>query len=436
MKLPLRTSYLIYIIAVHIVLVALTWQILKENKVWFIASEVLILISIILAIRIYRSFRQPSEFIASGIEAIKDQDFTVKFVPTGSYEIDTLVGVYNLMIDQLRQERTRQVEQRFFLDKLIEAAPIAILIFDYDERIADVNPKALQLLQCSADALLHQTLVDLDHPLLDSLKESSLPSGETRTLKTNGLETYRLLRGHFMDRGFQRQFLLIEELTAEIIETEKKAYGKVIRMMAHEVNNSIGAINSILTITEVELTDPDLKRAVGVAIERNDRLNRFMRRFADVVRLPTPNLSPANITELVQNVVQLMRSQADQKGVTLTVASIAEPVIVVMDAGQMEQVLVNVIKNALEACEPGQQVVVQVTDQQLSIRNNGQPIAIKSAGQLFNPFYSTKPTGQGIGLTLTREILLNHDFTFSLQSEADGWTVFRINYVSTSLSPA
>jgi nitrogen fixation/metabolism regulation signal transduction histidine kinase len=436
MKLPLRTSYLIYIIAVHIVLVALTWQILKENKVWFIASEVLILISIILAIRIYRSFRQPSEFIASGIEAIKDQDFTVKFVPTGSYEIDTLVGVYNLMIDQLRQERTRQVEQRFFLDKLIEAAPIAILIFDYDERIADVNPKALQLLQCSADALLHQTLVDLDHPLLDSLKESSLPSGETRTLKTNGLETYRLLRGHFMDRGFQRQFLLIEELTAEIIETEKKAYGKVIRMMAHEVNNSIGAINSILTITEVELTDPDLKRAVGVAIERNDRLNRFMRRFADVVRLPTPNLSPANITELVQNVVQLMRSQADQKGVTLTVASIAEPVIVVMDAGQMEQVLVNVIKNALEACEPGQQVVVQVTDQQLSIRNNGQPIAIKSAGQLFNPFYSTKPTGQGIGLTLTREILLNHDFTFSLQSKADGWTVFRINYVSTSLSPA
>jgi len=436
MKLPLRTSYLIYIIAVHLVLVALTWQILKENKVWFIASEVLILISIILAIRIYRSFRQPSEFIASGIEAIKDQDFTVKFVPTGSYEIDTLVGVYNLMIDQLRQERTRQVEQRFFLDKLIEAAPIAILIFDYDERIADVNPKALQLLQCSADALLHQTLVDLDHPLLDSLKESSLPSGETRTLKTNGLETYRLLRGHFMDRGFQRQFLLIEELTAEIIETEKKAYGKVIRMMAHEVNNSIGAINSILTITEAELTDPDLKRAVGVAIERNDRLNQFMRRFADVVRLPTPNLSPANITELVQNVVQLMRSQADQKGVTLTVASIAESVIVVMDTGQMEQVLVNVIKNALEACEPGQQVVVQVTDQQLSIRNNGQPIAIKSAGQLFNPFYSTKPTGQGIGLTLTREILLNHDFTFSLQSEADGWTVFRINYVSTSLSPA
>jgi nitrogen fixation/metabolism regulation signal transduction histidine kinase len=436
MKLPLRISYLIYIVAVHLVLVALTWLILKKNQVWFIASEVLILISIILAIRIYRLFREPSEFIASGIEAIKDQDFTVKFVPTGNNEVDALISVYNLMIDQLRQERTRQVEQRFFLDKLIGAVPIAILVFDYDERIVDVNPKALQLLQCSADTLLNRTLANITHPLLDLLRADNLPSGEARTLKANGMQTYRLQRGHFMDRGFQRQFLLIEELTAEIIETEKKAYGKVIRMMAHEVNNSIGAINSILTITEAELREPDLKRAMGVAIERNERLSRFMRRFADVVRLPTPNLSSTNITELAQNVVQLMRSQADQKNVTLTIASMAERIIVAMDVGQMEQVLVNVIKNALEACEPGQQIVVQVTDQQLSVRNNGQPIAPKSAGQLFNPFYSTKPTGQGIGLTLTREILMNHNFTFSLQTEADGWTAFRINYGLAPLAAA
>jgi nitrogen fixation/metabolism regulation signal transduction histidine kinase len=427
MKLPLRTSYLIYIIAVHLILVMLTWLVLLEKKVWFIVSELLILTSVYLAIRIYQAFREPSEFIESGIEAIKDQDFTVKFVPTGNYEVDALINVYNLMIDQLRQERIRQVEQRFFLDKLIEAAPIAILIFDYDERIADANPKALQLLQHPLDSLLTKTLTEVSHPLLNSLNSNNLPVGETRTVKTNGMETYRLLRGQFMDRGFIRKFLLIEELTAEIVETEKKAYGKVIRMMAHEVNNSIGAINSILTITESEVDEPDLKRAVGVAIDRNDRLNQFMRRFADVVRLPTPNVSPINIADLAQNVVQLMRPQAEAKGVTVTFAT-AENVTAVLDAGQIEQVLVNVIKNALEACEPGQTIAVQISDQQLSVRNNGQPIPAASAEQLFNPFYSNKPTGQGIGLTLTREILLNHGFTFSLQTEADGWTAFRVNF--------
>ncbi|QKZ11145.1 sensor histidine kinase [Spirosoma sp. KUDC1026] len=429
MKLPLRTSYLIYIIAVHLVLVALTWLVLREDKVWFIVSELLILASIYLAIRIYQAFREPSEFIESGIEAIKDQDFTVKFVPTGNYEVDALINVYNLMIDQLRQERIRQVEQRFFLDKLIEAAPIAILIFDYDERIADANPKALQLLQHPLDSLLTKTLTEVSHPLFHSLNDKTLPAGETRTVKTNGMETYRLLRGQFMDRGFVRKFLLIEELTTEIVETEKKAYGKVIRMMAHEVNNSIGAINSILTITESELTDPDLQQAVGVAIDRNDRLNQFMRRFADVVRLPTPSRMPTDVVELTRNVMQLMRPQADEKGVTITFTA-AENVTVALDAGQIEQVLVNVIKNALEACEPGNQVVVQVTDQELSVRNDGKPIPAASAEQLFNPFYSNKPTGQGIGLTLTREILLNHDFAFSLQTENDGWTAFRINYIS------
>ncbi|QJW89894.1 PAS domain-containing protein [Spirosoma taeanense] len=426
MKLSLRSRYLIYIIVVHLALVGLTWLVLQKDKLWFIASELLILTSAYIAIRIYKAFRQPSEFIASGVEAIKDKDFTVKFVPTGNDEVDGLIHVYNLMIDQLRQERTRQAEQRFFLDKLIEAAPIAILIFDYDERIAEANPKAAELLGQSADALRSRTIGQLNHPVLNQL--AGAPVGLTHTVKPNGVETYRILRGQFMDRGFQRQFMLIEELTAEIIETEKKAYGKVIRMMAHEVNNSIGAVSSILTVTESELENADLKRAVRVAIERNDRLNRFMRRFADVVRLPAPMLVATDVTELARNVHQLMEPQASARGVSLTLQVPDSPVIQPVDVGQMEQVLVNVVKNAIEACGHGQTVVIRVSAQQLIVRNDGTPIPDSVAANLFNPFFSTKPDGQGIGLTLTREILLNHGFTFSLLTEADGWTAFTIRW--------
>lgn len=424
MRLNFKTRYLLYILAVHAVLVGLTFQLLKPNKPYFIASEVLIALSLYVAIRIYRSFRQPSEFIASGIEAIRDKDFTVKFVPTGNEPVDELIRVYNLMIDQLRQERTRQAEQQFFLDKLVEAAPIALLIFDFDERVSAVNPKARQLLRLSDDDLLGKSLSATAHPLLVQLVQ--LPPDQPHTIKGTGVETHRILRGQFIDRGFRRQFLFIEELTAEIVETEKKAYGKVIRMMAHEVNNSIGAVNSILNIAEPEVPTPDVRQAVRVAIERNDRLNQFMRRFADVVRLPAPQITATDLTDLVRNVGRLMQPQADARIVTLRLLTPDAPVLWPGDTAQMEQVLVNVLKNALEACGPGQTVEVQVTDRQLLIRDNGRPISAEVATNLFNPFFSTKSDGQGIGLTLTREILLNHGFAFSLRTEPNGWTAFRI----------
>jgi signal transduction histidine kinase len=155
-----------------------------------------------------------------------------------------------------------------------------------------------------------------------------------------------------------------------------------------------------------------------------------MRRFADVVRLPAPNLSPTNVADLLSDVMRLMQPQASQRGVSLTASLPNSPVGHPIDVAQMEQVLVNVIKNALEACQAGQVVDVILTDRELLIRDNGAPIPEHVVANLFNPFFSTKATGQGIGLTLTREILLNHGFTFSLRTELDGWTVFRIDWKS------
>ncbi|RCR70006.1 sensor histidine kinase [Larkinella punicea] len=427
MKLSLRTKYLFYIIAIHAALIFLIFKWLQENKLLFIVSEVLVLASVLAAIQIYRAFGQPSQFISAGIEAIKDKDFTIKFVPTGNREVDGLIDVYNLMIDQLREERTKQMEQQFFLEKLIEASPIATLIFDFDRRISSANPKATALLQRPANQLTGRYLSDIDHPLLNQLAQSN--DNETRTLKGTGIETYRIQRSHFMDRGFRRDFILIEELTSEILESEKKAYSKVIRMMAHEVNNSIGAINSILNVTKSYMDAPDqedVSHALQIAIERNDRLNLFMRRFADVVRLPQPHKNPTDLNEMVHNVSRLMHPQAAARGVVLHHALPPDSVWVPVDVVQLEQVLVNVIKNAIEACVAGQTVDILVTPEHLIIRDNGLPISPDLETNLFNPFFSTKPDGQGIGLTLTRDILLNHGFPFSLKTNPDGWTEFTI----------
>ena len=428
MRWSTKTKYIVYILALHLVLILLVYKILFQDKILFIASEIFLLISIAASIRIYQNFMQPNEFVKSGIEAIKDKDFTIKFVPTGKGEVDSLIEVYNLMIDQLREERTKLNEQHFFLEKLIAASPISIIIMDFDDKIESLNAKAAERFKLDPNDFKGKTLAETHLELLTGLE--NMLDGESRIVKTNSIETFKVQRSHFMDKGFKRSFLMIEELTSEMYESEKRAYGKVIRMMAHEVNNTLGATDSILQTTRSYLVSEeffDLKEALRIASERNMRLTRFMRNFADVVRLPSPNKEHIDMSQLAKDVVVFMQSYAGENGVILKTAP-EIPIYVEADAGQMEQVLVNVIKNAIQSCEEGNIVNLVFSQHQLMVRNNGKPISQLESGQLFNPFYSSKPDGQGIGLTLSREILLNHGFHFSLKTNQDGWTEFVISF--------
>lgn len=426
--LSLKAKYILFVTLIHAVIIFLTFRLLNENKLYFILSEILVLASIVIAIQLYQDFIQPLKFLLMGAEAIKDQDFSVKFKPVGKYEMDELIAVYNAMIDQLRQERLQVIEQHFFLEKLIQASPIAIIILDFDGNIAKTNPKAQELFTLPEHLSNTLPLSQIPHPIIPHLL--LLANKEAQTVQLNGLVTYKIQRSFFMDRGFERPFLLIEELTNEIWATEKKAYGKVIRMMAHEVNNSIGAVNSILEVTKKYIEEPDLQNALKVATERNDRLNLFMRRFADIVRLPLPNKEVKSMSNIVKNAVELMRLQMEQKGIVLQTKYQENAKEAAVDVGQMEQVLVNVLKNAIEACEGNREKMIQVsvTSTQIIISNNGKPIPKAIEQQLFTPFFSDKPEGQGIGLMLCREILNNHDYTFSLKSISNNWTEFNIDY--------
>ncbi|MEA5401942.1 ATP-binding protein [Arcicella sp. DC2W] len=427
--LSLKAKYILFVTLIHAVIIFLTFRLLNENKLYFILSEILVLASIAIAIKLYQDFIQPLKFLLMGAEAIKDQDFSVKFRKVGKQEMDELIEVYNAMIDQLRNERLQAMEQHFFLEKLIQASPIAIVILDFDGNITKANPQAQALFSLPEYSSSTLSLSQIQHPIIPYL--ILLENREAKTIQLNGLSTYKIQRSFFMDRGFARPFLLIEELTNEIWATEKKAYGKVIRMMAHEVNNSIGAVNSILEVTKKFIEDDDLSNALKVATERNDRLNLFMRRFADIVRLPLPNKEIKSMSNVVKNVVELMRLQMEQKGISLQTAYQENTNQASFDVGQIEQVLVNILKNAIEACDGNTEKIIQVsvTNTQIIIGNNGKPIPEAIEKQLFTPFFSDKPEGQGIGLMLCREILNNHGFAFSLQTNKESITEFIIDFV-------
>ena len=371
----------------------------------------------------------------SGVEAIKDRDFTTRFVTTGKHEMDQLISVYNQMIDVLRTERTKQEEQHFFLEKLIQTSPTGIIILDYDNKVQQLNQKAIRLLGVDEKAIVNQMVDEIDHPVMKQI--SGLQSGEAKTITLSGVITYKLQKSHFIDRGFPRVFIMIEELTAEILEAEKKAYGKIIRMMAHEVNNTIGPVNSILqsTLKTNEINgelNGTLKSALQVAVDRNQNLNIFMRNFADLVRLPLPNRRRIDLHKLVRNITTLMTLKAGEKEIEFEYRLSNELIFISADEQQMEQAIINIVKNAIEAIEEKGTITFTTSchPSQLIISDTGEGIDELTSADLFTPFFSTKKDGQGVGLTLIREILINHHYKFSLQSVQKGRTDFTILFDS------
>src|SRR5450432_3798750 len=427
----LRTKYILFVAVLHIVELVLSYFIFKENKILFIVSEVFIIISIIIAWQLYNELIQPLNLLMQGTDAIRDRDFNVKFLTTGKYEMDELIHVYNQMMDELRTERTKQEQQHLFLEKLIYTSPTGILILDYDDKIHEVNPKALKLLDIEEKDVLGRSIDETTHPVLQEIKE--LKSGESKTITFNGVSTYKLQKSHFIDRGFARHFVMIEELTAEILAAEKKAYGKVIRMMAHEVNNTIGPVNSIIHSTlQTQQNDSNINNALQVAMDRNNSLNIFMRNFADVVRLPVPHKKTIDLHAMIQQLAKLMSLKAGEKKIDFQFKLYSSPIVILADAQQMELVIINIVKNAIEAIEERGTIVFisNLHPKQLIIRDSGIGITYAAAEQLFTPFFSTKPDGQGIGLTLIKEILVEHGFSFSLKTMEPGVTDFVISFDS------
>jgi signal transduction histidine kinase len=239
-----------------------------------------------------------------------------------------------------------------------------------------------------------------------------------------------------MDRGFARSFLLMEELTEELRQYEKAAYEKLIRMLSHEVNNSVGAANSLLHSClnygpQLRPEDQaDFEGALRVVVGRTEQLSAFMRRFADVVRLPPPRLQPCDPRQLLESIAVLLGPACAERRVAWRweVEEALPPVA--MDRAQMEQALVNVCKNALEAIGRDGTLTVRLGRRggrgYVCVEDSGPGLPESVRAHLFTPFFSTKENGQGIGLTLVQEILVQHRFEYSLEGPPGGPTRFTV----------
>ncbi|MEM7049045.1 MAG: ATP-binding protein [Acidobacteriota bacterium] len=428
----LRSSYFAHLAVIHLVILVITAWNYSALGLWFFAIEAAVVISWAFGIWLARRSLQPLEFVRSFSDLLHEREFAVRFSPVGQKEMDQLIALYNRMLSTLYEERQRLGEQRGFLERFVHASPLGVVILDYDGRVALVNPSAERLLEVDGAELMGQELSRLPSGLAGEM--TKLAVGERRLLTWRSVRRLRLEKMAFVDRGFSRQFLVLEELTRVIDDSERAAYEKLIRLMSHEVNNTVAATNSLLQscatyAPQIGAADrDDYSNALRVVIERNESLNRFMSDFAQVVKLPEPDLRPCRLEELVAALEVMFRVPCEERSIRWLRSGAETTPEVALDREQIEQVLINIVKNAIEAIgrDGTLEIHLRVDRQlvELQVFDDGCGLDPGIQSQLFSPFFSTKEQGQGLGLTLAKEVLRKHGFEFGLEPAQDGRTRF------------
>lgn len=398
--------------------------------------EGIILLILLFLIIFYHKIVKPMNIIGSGMELLREQDFSSRLSKVGQYEADRIVNVFNRMMEQLKNERLRMREQNHFLDLLIQASPMGVVITTLNGEISQLNPMGLKMMGARLEEVLGRKMESVDSPLAEEL--ASIPKDHTAVVRLNDANIYKCTHSSFIDRGFHHPFYLIERMTEEVMRAEKRAYEKVIRMIAHEVNNTTAGITSTLDTVEQALSAEegmeDICDVMRVCTDRCFSMSRFITRFADVVKIPEPALAPTKLNELVSMCKRFMEGMCNDRNIALGLVCDPAAESVRLDAALFEQVLVNIIKNAAESIEHapagtishGEIIVRTIAPATIEVVDNGPGIAKETEAKLFSPFFSTKPNGQGIGLVFIREVLTRHGCNFSLRTYADGLTRFRI----------
>ena len=427
----LKSFFFLLAFLLMVVWIILLFIATQENGWRFYLIEGIITFSLVYLVFFYKKVIKPLNSIAGGMDLLQAQDFSSRLSPVGQREADRIVSIFNRMMNQLKEERLRLREQNHFLDLLISVSPMGVIILTLDEQISMVNKAALKFLDAGAeDDVLNKTMDELTGTLAEELDR--MPKDTTTTVRLSDSRIYRCSRLSFVDRGFAHPFYLIESLTSEVMKAEKKAYEKVIRMIAHEVNNSVAGITSTLDTVDNALQTmedtEDLREVMKVCIERSYSMSRFITNFADVVKIPEPQTEEVCLNDRVIACKRFMENVCQNRNISLRLELCEENPVVSIDTSLFEQVIINIIKNSAESIGEAGEIIIRTSasPSMLEIGDTGQGISKDVEAKLFSPFFSTKPNGQGIGLIFIREVLMKHHCTFSLRTYPDGITRFRI----------
>src|SRR6476646_6781127 len=366
----------------------------------------------------------PLQTLSNLLAALGEGDFSIRARGArGGDPLGEVLIEVNTLVETLRHQRLDALEATTLLRKVMAEIDVAVFTFDEDQELKFVNRAGARLLSQRAERLLGRRANEIG--LQDCL------AGEApRVINTafpGGVGRWEIRRSSFRQGGLPHELLVLSDLSQPLREEERQAWQRLIRVIGHEMNNSLAPIKSIAgsLATIIERDPPpadwrdDVQRGLGVIASRSEALSRFMSAYARLAKLPSPKLAPLDVGTFVDRVVTL------EKAHHIFVA--AGPRLTIQgDGDQLEQLLINLIRNAVDAVrETGGGVTVgwqrlpgsYPATMELWVEDEGP--GLSNTGNLFVPFFTTKPGGSGIGLVLSRQIAEAHGGSLVLENRDD-----------------
>jgi nitrogen fixation/metabolism regulation signal transduction histidine kinase len=360
----------------------------------------------------------PLRMLANVLEAIREGDYSIRARDArGGGALGEVMQQANLMGDTLRAQRLGAVEATALLRKVMEEIDVAVFTFDDERRLRFVNRAGERLLGDVSERALGVTA--------DALGLSQWLEGEqSRTAQRafpGGAGRWGVNRSSFREGGKPHALLVISDLTRALREEELKAWQRIVRVLGHELNNSLTPIKSIAgSLGDLAVREPlpedwreDMRRGLAVIAARSEALSRFIAAYARLAKLPRPAFAPVDVRPWIEHAARL------ETRVPVAVEG-GPDLLVQADRDQIEQLLINLIRNAADAA--GGSVAVQWRRRngslEVLVRDDGP--GLSDTANLFVPFFTTKPGGSGIGLVLSRQIAESHGGTLALKNRSDG----------------
>jgi nitrogen fixation/metabolism regulation signal transduction histidine kinase len=409
---------LVAVVAAAVAVLAGRWHLSPLGS-----AAVAILVAGLLALWLARSLTRPwsrvLHAVRDGIVSLRDRDFSVSVGHTSDDELGELVAAYNSLGDLMRRERLDLFHRELLLDTVIQTTPLVTVLTNAAGRVVYSNLAARQLLH-GGRKLEGLDFAELIATAPAALREALGGEGDRLfTLEMAGEpDVYHLSQRNFLLNTQPHRLVLLKQLTRELAAQEVVVWKKVIRVIAHELNNSLAPISSLAHSGLLLARQPDavqLARVFTTIGERAAHLTSFIEGYAQFAKLPRPRLASVPWTSFIARL---------QDTVSFRVVGEVPPTAGYFDASQMEQVMINLLKNAAESGSPPEGITVSVREladgTAVEVADRGTGLSEPVLRDALLPFYSTKATGTGLGLTVCREILDAHGGRLSLTNKPDG----------------